>query len=104
MQCSAMRVHPGPGYFVYAVYCPTRQVASRGTCALAPILLLVGKSKAEDQQIGRGIFKMQKQQQQAQKLVQVDALEILCNTLQYSVIICNTLLYSVILCNTLEIL
>jgi len=30
-------------------------------------------------------------EKQAQKLVQVDALEILCNTLQYSVIICNTL-------------
>ena len=26
----------------YGGYCPTRQVASRGTCALAPILLVVG--------------------------------------------------------------
>ena len=34
---------------------------------------------------------------QAQKLVQVDALEILCNT----VIFCSTLWYFAILCNTL---
>ena len=31
------------------------------------------------------------QGKQAQKLVQVDALEILCDTLQYSVTLCNTL-------------
>ena len=39
--------------------------------------------------------------EQVQKLVQVDALEILCNTLLYSVILLNTLQHSVALCNTL---
>ena len=37
-------------------------------------------------------------EKQAQKLVQVDALDL---SLYYSVILCNTLQYCVILCNTL---
>ena len=59
-----------------------------------------------------GQYRPGRYSKQAQKLVQVDALEILCNTLQLSVTLCKTLLqsvtpyntlqYSSMLCNTLE--
>ena len=49
----------------------------------------------------RILLLLTKQIKQAQKVVQVDALEILCNTLEFSVVLCNTLQYSVTLCNTL---